>query len=295
MNLASLIWMLASAHRFDPSRVRGRRAHRLVPRPRPGLELTPSAVSHAIRKLEQTLGASLFERDKRVVRLSARGRGADAPCRPRVRGSAARPGDGLDARTAAPAAAQRAQLRRAVADSAPGPVPARPSRDRGQAWRPAPTTPGSSTTSSTRTSSTARRVRRVSSSCRWARRRSHRFARPSSRADQDIDGSLQPGPDRERDQAGPLVRLVRRNGLPAPRRKECASIAAFSPSPPPASGLGVALESTRLAEREIASGRLVAPPGRPGRGCPLCRAPPRVSAQHAPASQFAAVHDVAGD
>jgi LysR family transcriptional regulator, glycine cleavage system transcriptional activator len=37
------------------------------------LNLTPSAVSHAIRKLEQALGASLFERDGRAVRLSAEG------------------------------------------------------------------------------------------------------------------------------------------------------------------------------------------------------------------------------
>jgi LysR family transcriptional regulator, glycine cleavage system transcriptional activator len=37
------------------------------------LGLTPSAVSHAIRKLEQTLGASLFVRDSRTVHLSPEG------------------------------------------------------------------------------------------------------------------------------------------------------------------------------------------------------------------------------
>ena len=37
------------------------------------LNLTPSAVSHAIRKLEQSLGAVLFERDGRAVHLSADG------------------------------------------------------------------------------------------------------------------------------------------------------------------------------------------------------------------------------
>jgi LysR family transcriptional regulator, glycine cleavage system transcriptional activator len=37
------------------------------------LRLSPSAVSHAIRKLEQNLGAALFERDGRRVRLSADG------------------------------------------------------------------------------------------------------------------------------------------------------------------------------------------------------------------------------
>ena len=37
------------------------------------LHLSPSAVSHAIRKLEQNLGASLFERDGRSVKLSADG------------------------------------------------------------------------------------------------------------------------------------------------------------------------------------------------------------------------------
>lgn len=37
------------------------------------LGLTPSAVSHSIRKLEQTLGASLFTRDSRVVHLSPEG------------------------------------------------------------------------------------------------------------------------------------------------------------------------------------------------------------------------------
>jgi LysR family glycine cleavage system transcriptional activator len=31
------------------------------------LELTPSAVSHAVRKLERTLGASLFEREGRAM------------------------------------------------------------------------------------------------------------------------------------------------------------------------------------------------------------------------------------
>jgi LysR family glycine cleavage system transcriptional activator len=37
------------------------------------LNLTPSAVSHAIRKLERTLGAGLFERDGRLVHLSPEG------------------------------------------------------------------------------------------------------------------------------------------------------------------------------------------------------------------------------
>jgi DNA-binding transcriptional LysR family regulator len=37
------------------------------------LGLTPSAVSHAVRKLEQTLGAGLFVRDGRAVHLSAEG------------------------------------------------------------------------------------------------------------------------------------------------------------------------------------------------------------------------------
>jgi DNA-binding transcriptional LysR family regulator len=38
-----------------------------------GLNLSPSAVSHAVRKLEQALGASLFEREGRAVRLSPEG------------------------------------------------------------------------------------------------------------------------------------------------------------------------------------------------------------------------------
>jgi LysR family transcriptional regulator, glycine cleavage system transcriptional activator len=37
------------------------------------LSLTPSAVSHAVRKLERTLGANLFVRDNRAVHLSAEG------------------------------------------------------------------------------------------------------------------------------------------------------------------------------------------------------------------------------
>src|SRR5215218_1469321 len=37
------------------------------------LNLTPSAVSHAIRKLEQVLGIPLFDRDTRNVRLSYEG------------------------------------------------------------------------------------------------------------------------------------------------------------------------------------------------------------------------------
>ena len=37
------------------------------------LNLSPSAISHAILKLEQTLGTNLFEREGRVVRLSPDG------------------------------------------------------------------------------------------------------------------------------------------------------------------------------------------------------------------------------
>lgn len=37
------------------------------------LSLTPSAVSHAVRKLERTLGATLFEREGRTMRLSPEG------------------------------------------------------------------------------------------------------------------------------------------------------------------------------------------------------------------------------
>ncbi len=37
------------------------------------LNLSPSAISHAILKLEQTLGTNLFERDGRIVRLSPEG------------------------------------------------------------------------------------------------------------------------------------------------------------------------------------------------------------------------------
>src|SRR5215204_6216842 len=37
------------------------------------LNLSPSAVSHAIRSLEQSLGVVLFERDGRTVRLSGEG------------------------------------------------------------------------------------------------------------------------------------------------------------------------------------------------------------------------------
>ena len=37
------------------------------------LQLTPSAVSHAIRKLERTLGARLFEREGRLMRLTPEG------------------------------------------------------------------------------------------------------------------------------------------------------------------------------------------------------------------------------
>src|SRR3984957_15819155 len=37
------------------------------------LNLSPSAISHAILKLEQTLGTNLFEREGRLVRLSPDG------------------------------------------------------------------------------------------------------------------------------------------------------------------------------------------------------------------------------
>ena len=74
-----------------------------------------------------------------------------------------------------------------------------------------------------------------------------------------------------------------RNGLPAPRPQGVRFDRSFLAIAAAADGLGVALESTRLAERELASGRLVRPLAGQCGGRALCRAPSGVSAQHPPA------------
>ncbi len=115
-----------------------------------------------------------------------------------------------------------------------------------------------------------------------------------ARDDQDTDGPVQPRPDRERDQAGPLVRLVRAQRTPgAP-----AARGSFRPKLPchrrrrrrPRRDPGIDT-ARRARDRERTAG---ASPGRARRGRPLRRAPSGLSAQHAPASQLAAVHEMAG-
>ncbi len=86
---------------------------------------------------------------------------------------------------------------------------------------------------------------------RCARRRSPR---------RSVDrGSDRRPSDPERPQASALVRLVRANGqepvIPHGARFDRSFLAIAAA----ADGLGVALESTRLAERELAGGRIVAP------------------------------------
>ena len=137
------------------------------------------------------------------------GRGADAPRRPRLRRVAPRPGDGLDARAPAFAPAQRAQLRRALAQPAPRPVPAR---------HPGVEVRLAAGTDYTRFLNDEFDADIVYGPPRLeglvvvplGRGDGHPAVRARSRADdQGADGPVQSCPDRERDQAGPLVRLVR--------------------------------------------------------------------------------------
>ena len=78
--------------------------------------------------------------------------------------------------------------------------------------------------------------------------------------DRDADGPVPLRADRERQQADPLARLVRRaTRWPRPRPHGSRFDRSFLAIAAAANGLGVALESTRLAERELASGRLARP------------------------------------
>ena len=85
-----------------------------------------------------------------------------------------------------------------------------------------------------------------------------------------------------------------RNGLPAPRPQGVRFDRSFLAIAAAVDGLGrdPGIDPARRARaRERAAGP---PPGRARRGRPLCRAPPGLPAQHPPASQLAAVHDMAG-
>ncbi len=95
------------------------------------LNLSPSAISHAILKLEQSLGTSLFEREGRSIRLSPDGETLMQPRRARLRRIPARHGARVEPWRPAAPTSRGAELRGAMADAAARTVPDFPSRGRG--------------------------------------------------------------------------------------------------------------------------------------------------------------------
>jgi LysR family transcriptional regulator, glycine cleavage system transcriptional activator len=145
------------------------------------LNLSPSAVSHAVRKLEQALGASLFEREGRAVRLSAEGEAmmrhvgrAFEELRRGVELVSTRGPQLLRLHSAPSFAAQWLSPRLAQFLR----------QHPGIEVRLAASTDYAKFVNDEFDADivyTARRARKASWSCRWARKRSPRCARPSSR------------------------------------------------------------------------------------------------------------------
>ena len=223
------------------------------------LNLSPSAVSHAIRSLEQSLGVLLFERDGRTVRLSADGealmrhagrafddlrRGMEivstrgprllrvhsAPSfaaqwlAPRLAGFLAEH-PGIKVRVAA-----STDYTRFTTDEFDVDIVYGPSRHESLVVVPL----GEETVTPLCTPALARRIRR-----------------PQDLFDHELIES-----DNKQIR---WTAWFGANGLVAPPPNSMRFDRSFLAISVAASGLGVALESTRLAEREIRDGRLVAP------------------------------------
>jgi LysR family transcriptional regulator, glycine cleavage system transcriptional activator len=202
------------------------------------LQLTPSAVSHAIRKLERTLGAQLFEREGRLMRLTAEGealmrhvgrafdelrRGLEIVS---TRGPMIlRIHPGIEVRLAAGTDYTRFTNDEFDADIIYGPP-----RQEGLVVVPL----GEETVTPLCSPDLARRIN----------------------VPRDLYHCVLIESDNKQ------IRWpvwFARNALPAPRPHGTRFDRSFLAIAAAADGLGVALESTRLAERELASGRLVRP------------------------------------
>ena len=224
------------------------------------LNLTASAVSHSIRKMEEALGVVLFERIGRGVSLSSEGqtlmgyteRGFDELQRGLEAVSLVRPGCcGSTAGRASQPNGWRRDLR-AFLFNAP-------------TWkcvcRQVSNTRVSIRASSTPTSCTVCRGRKVSWCCRSRRRRSRRYARRTLRRRSKSPTDLLRHPLIQSDNK--QVRWpawFALNGIAVPSTSRGLRFdRSFLAIAVAADGLGIALESTLLAEREISRGRLVAP------------------------------------
>ncbi len=223
------------------------------------LGLTPSAVSHAIRKLERTLGATLFEREGRTVRLSPEGealmrhvarafdelrRGLEivstrGPLMLRLHSAPSfaaqwlsprlsrflRAHPGIEVRLAA-----GTDYARFVNDEFDADIVYGPPRREGLVVVPL----GEETVTPLCSPELARQIE----------------------APMDLYRCVLIESDNKQIR---WPAWFARNGLPAPRPAGTRFDRSFLAIAAATDGLGVALESTRLAEREIASGRLVRP------------------------------------
>ena len=258
------------------------------------LGLTPSAVSHAIRKLEQTLGASLFARDNRVVQLTPEG---EALMR-HVGRAFEELRRGLE--MVSTRGSQFLRLHSAPSFAAQWLTPrlARFLRDH----------PGIEVRLAAGTDYTRFLNDEFDADILYGLPRQEGFV-VVPLGEETVTPLCTPDLARAIRTPMDLFRQVliesetkqvrwsdwfARNGLPAPRPQGVRFDRSFLAIAAAVEGLGVALEfdaARRARARKRAAGP---PPGRPGRRCALRRAPLGVPAQHAPASQFAAVHDVAG-
>ncbi len=222
------------------------------------LNLSPSAISHAILKLEQTLGTSLFEREGRVVRLSTDGeilmrhvglafdelrRGMEAVSNrgpqllrlhsapsfaaqwltPRLTGFSAAHGD-IEIRLAA-----STDYARFVNDDFDADIVYGPSRVEGALAIPL----GKETITPLCAPDVARRIKEI----------------------EDLTSEVLIQSDLKRVRWSDWFKANDREPPPHRGARFDRSFLAIAAA---CDGLGVALESTRLAEREIKSGRLVA-------------------------------------
>ena len=202
------------------------------------LNLSPSAVSHAIRKMEETLGV-VAVRARRARHHADPGRGGPVrPCRTGLRGAEPRPRPRGEPRAATAAPALRPELRRAVARRRGWRASSASIRASRFGWPPAWTTPASSPTSSTPTSSTGRPageglVRMPLGPGDGDAALRSRAGRPDPRPRRPARADADP----ERQQAGALDPLVR--AQPAGRRRRprrSASTGASWPWRPPRTG-----------------------------------------------------------